>query len=101
MGKDYNSILNLLRSVCGNNNVITQNWRKYSYTNGWRFGKGNALAVVKPVNLTEIWNTLKVCVENNIIVINIFGIEMITTVHIAMTKRIWQSLIMKMQQMAA
>ena len=69
MGKDYNSILNLLRSVCGNNNVITQNWRKYSYTNGWRFGKGDALAVVKPVNLTEIWNTLKVCVENNIIVI--------------------------------
>ena len=69
MAKDYNSILNLLRSVCGNNNVITQNWRKYSYTNGWRFGKGDALAVVKPVNLTEIWNTLKVCVENNIIVI--------------------------------
>ena len=69
MGKEYNSILNLLRSVCGNNNVITQNWRKYSYTNGWRFGKGDALAVVKPVNLTEIWNTLKVCVENNIIVI--------------------------------
>ena len=69
MGKDYNSILNLLRSVCGNNNVITQNWRKYSYTNGWRFGKGDALAVGKPVNLTEIWNTLKVCVENNIIVI--------------------------------
>ena len=69
MSKDYNSILNLLRSVCGNNKVITQNWRKYSYTNGWRFGKGDALAVVKPVNLTEIWNTLKVCVENNIIVI--------------------------------
>ena len=69
MAKDYNSILNLLRSVCGNNNVITQNWRKYSYTNGWRFGKGDALAVVKPVNLTEIWNTLKVCIENNIIVI--------------------------------
>ena len=69
MSKDYNSILNLLRSVCGNNNVITQNWRKYSYTNGWRFGKGDALAVITPENLTEIWNILKVCVENNLIVI--------------------------------
>ena len=69
MSKDYNSILNLLRSVCGNNKVITQNWRKYSYTNGWRFGKGDALAVITPENLTEIWNILKVCVENNLIVI--------------------------------
>ena len=69
MSKDYNSILNLLRSVCGNNKVITQNWRKYSYTNGWRFGKGDALAVIAPENLTEIWNILKVCVENNLIVI--------------------------------
>ena len=69
MSKDYNSILNLLRSVCGKNKVITQNWRKYSYTNGWRFGKGDALAVITPENLTEIWNILKVCVENNLIVI--------------------------------
>lgn len=69
MGKDYNTILNLLSSVCGNKYVITQNWRKYRYTKGWRFGKGDALAVVKPANLIEIWNTLKVCVENKLIVI--------------------------------
>jgi D-lactate dehydrogenase len=69
MGKDYNTILNLLSSVCGNRYVITQNWRKYRYTKGWRFGKGDALAVVKPANLIEIWNTLKVCVENKLIVI--------------------------------
>lgn len=69
MGKDYNVVLNLLKSVCGSNYVITRNWRKYSYTNGWRFGKGDALAVVKPANLIEIWNTLQVCVKNNFIVI--------------------------------
>ena len=69
MGKDYNTILNLLSSVCGNKYVITQNWRKFRYTKGWRFGKGDALAVVKPANLIEIWNTLKVCVENKLIVI--------------------------------
>ena len=69
MGKDYNVVLNLLKSVCGSNYVITRNWRKHSYTNGWRFGKGDALAVVKPANLIEIWNTLQVCVKNNFIVI--------------------------------
>ena len=46
MDKDYKTILKLFRSVCGNKYVITQNWRKYPYTNGWRFGKGDALAVV-------------------------------------------------------
>jgi len=69
MGKDYNVVLNLLKSVCGSNYVITRNWRKHSYINGWRFGKGDALAVVKPANLIEIWNTLQVCVKNNFIVI--------------------------------
>ena len=69
MCKDYNVVLNLLKSVCGSNYVITRNWRKHSYTNGWRFGKGDALAVVKPANLIEIWNTLQVCVKNNFIVI--------------------------------
>ena len=69
MGKDYNSILNLFKSVCGNKYVLTQNWRKQSYTKGWRFGKGDALAVVKPANLIETWNILKVCVENKLIVI--------------------------------
>ena len=69
MDKDYKTILKLFRSVCGNKYVITQNWRKYPYTNGWRFGKGDALAVVKPANLIEIWNTLKICIEKKLIVI--------------------------------
>ena len=58
-----------LKNIAGDKNILTANWSKVPYSEGWRYGSGKALAVAKPGTLLEIWDILKVCVENNIIVI--------------------------------
>ena len=63
------SILNLLHSIVGGKNIITSSWKKQSYSLGWRYGGGEALAVVKPKTLVEIWKILQVCVKLDVIVI--------------------------------
>ena len=42
---------------------------KTPYSNGWRYGNGEALAVVRPGSLIELWKTLKVCLKADVIVI--------------------------------
>ena len=49
--------------------VITASWKKTTYSNGWRYGNGEALAVVRPGSLIELWKTLKVCLKADVIVI--------------------------------
>ena len=39
------------------------------YCRGWRYGAGEALAVVKPGSLIEIWKVLQICTKNDIIII--------------------------------
>ena len=56
-------------SVSGHKNIITKNWTKEPYTNGWRYGKGQAAAVVKPASLIEMWEILKICVKHDLIII--------------------------------
>ena len=56
-------------SVSGHKNIITKNWSKEPYTNGWRYGKGQAAAVVKPASLIEMWKILKICVKHDLIII--------------------------------
>ena len=56
-------------SVSGHKNIITKNWSKEPYTNGWRYGKGQAAAVVKPASLIEMWEILKICVKHDLIII--------------------------------
>ena len=55
--------------VSGHKNIITKNWSKEPYTNGWRYGKGQAAAVVKPASLIEMWEILKICVKHDLIII--------------------------------
>ena len=66
--KKSNVIKELIR-VCGDKNVLTENWSKETYCKGWRYGRGNAIAVIKPGTLLEIWKVLNICNDSNLIII--------------------------------
>ena len=66
---DHNNFINKLKVIAGSNYIITEKWRKESYSKGWRYGKGDALAVVKPGTLLEFWKILKVSVKSDVIII--------------------------------
>ena len=58
-----------LQNVVGKKYVFTDKLNKEPLSKGWRYGEGSALAVVKPGKLTEMWKTLEICVENDLIII--------------------------------
>ena len=58
-----------LIDVIGSKYVITASWKKTPYSNGWRYGNGEAHAVVRPGSLIELWKILKVCLKADVIVI--------------------------------
>ncbi len=58
-----------LKALIGVNYIITAKWNKQQFSKGWRYGEGEALAVVKPGTLLEIWKILKICVKADVIVI--------------------------------
>lgn len=59
-----------LRQTVGNAHVLTDPARTRRYREGYRFGNGNALAVVRPANLCEYWHVLKACVDADVVVIS-------------------------------
>ena len=63
------SIISEIKKISGSKYIITEDWRKQPYSKGWRYGKGNAFAVVKPGTLIEIWKILELCVKEDIIII--------------------------------
>ena len=63
------NIISEIKEISGSKYIITEDWRKQPYSKGWRYGKGNAFAVVKPGTLIEIWKILELCVKEDIIVI--------------------------------
>ena len=63
------SLISQLRQIVGDKYLITDPSKSEAYRSGYRFGNGNALAVVRPGNLTEFWAILKACVAADIIVI--------------------------------
>ena len=63
------SVINNLKDIVGKKYIITNNLRKQPYTRGWRYGQGEAIAVVKPGTLLEIWKILQICVDKEIIII--------------------------------
>ena len=67
--KDKSKLIFELKKIVGDNNIITSEWGKEPFSKGWRYGDGNALAVVKPGKLIEIWKILKLCVENELIIL--------------------------------
>ena len=62
-------IINNFIKICGKKHVLTENWNKETYCKGWRYGSGEAIAVVKPGTLLEIWKVLNICNESNLIII--------------------------------
>ncbi|MEC7133652.1 MAG: D-lactate dehydrogenase [Pseudomonadota bacterium] len=66
---DTQSLIASMRDVVGQAYLLTDKAKKQPYTKGFRFGVGEALAVVRPGTLVEIWRVLKLCVEADIAVI--------------------------------
>ena len=62
-------VIKQLQSLIGKKYVITDELTKESYSKGWRYGEGHALAVAKPGKLIDMWKVLEVCVRENLIVI--------------------------------
>ena len=67
--KDYSKVINEFESFIGKKFVITNKWHKQPFINGWRYGSGDALVVLKPGNLLELWRILELCVSNDFIII--------------------------------
>ncbi len=58
-----------LKSFVGHSHTITDSEKMQPYCKGFRFGSGDALAVVRPSSLLEIWKVLQACNEADVIVI--------------------------------
>lgn len=67
--KEIDKVLNSIKKIVGNRNIIVSDWAKEPFLKGWRYGEGNALAVVKPEKLIEMWEVLELCVKNDLIII--------------------------------
>ena len=63
------NVIDKFKILIGNQNVLTSEWNKLPHSKGWRYGAGNALAVLKPFKLSDIWKILQICIKENIIVI--------------------------------
>ena len=66
---DTQSLITSMRDVVGQAYLLTDQAKKQPYCKGFRFGAGEALAVVRPGSLVEIWRVLKLCVEADVAVI--------------------------------
>lgn len=58
-----------LQGVVGHRNVLTDAATTLPYRSGYRIGGGDALAVVRPVSLAELWQAAELCVKAGVIVI--------------------------------
>ncbi|WP_019997388.1 D-lactate dehydrogenase [Aureimonas ureilytica] len=58
-----------LESIVGREHVLTANRGASGFTKGYRHGQGEALAVVRPGTLLELWKVFKASIEANAIVI--------------------------------
>lgn len=63
------SLIQSLTQIVGKSYTLTDNAKKQPYTKGFRFGSGEALAVVRPDSLVQIWQVLKECVAADVAVI--------------------------------
>ena len=67
--RDPSKLVSKLRTVVGDRYLITDVEKQVPYCTGWRFGSGSAIAVLKPGTLVELWNSLELCVEFDVIVV--------------------------------
>ncbi|MDO1510480.1 MULTISPECIES: D-lactate dehydrogenase [unclassified Neisseria] len=62
-------LIQALTDIVGRPYIITDPAKTEPYRQGYRFGEGKALAVVRPGTLLEQWKVLQACVEADVIVL--------------------------------
>lgn len=62
-------LLRRLGDIVGSRFLLTGERETRRFRTGFRFGSGDALAVVQPGSLVELWRVAKVCAEAGVIVI--------------------------------
>jgi len=65
----HSLILQQLSDLVGSDHLIADGERKAYYCKGFRVGHGDALAVVLPVTLLQLWQVLRVCQQNDAIIL--------------------------------
>ena len=66
---DNNAIINELSRLVGASHLLTDAAKTARYRKGFRSGQGDALAVVFPGTLLELWRVLSLCVEADKIIL--------------------------------
>ncbi len=64
-----NTIIEQIKEIIGKKFTLSDEASMEPFCKGFRFGNGKAIAVVKPKTLIEVWEVLRICVQENIIVI--------------------------------
>lgn len=62
-------VLSQLEHVLGVKNISADPIKNQHYRKGWRSGEGSALAVIFPQDVIQLWEALKIAVQNNLIII--------------------------------
>jgi D-lactate dehydrogenase len=62
-------LIERFKTIVGPSHVLTKSSDTVRFRHGFRFGKGNAVAVVRPGSLLEQWFVVKACVAADMIVI--------------------------------
>ncbi len=62
-------ILRAFEHKIGVHNISSNPTRNRHYRKGWRSGGGEALAVLFPQSIIDLWESIKICVEHNVIIV--------------------------------
>ncbi len=65
----YAELITALTQLVGQGQILLDNAKMEPYCKGFRFGSGEALAVIRPETLLQIWQALQLCVEADVAVI--------------------------------
>jgi D-lactate dehydrogenase len=63
------ALIDALRAVVGDRHLLGEARATRRFRTGFRFGEGDALAVVRPATLVELWHVVGCCVEAKAVVI--------------------------------
>ncbi|CAG8998830.1 MAG: Quinone-dependent D-lactate dehydrogenase [Candidatus Celerinatantimonas neptuna] len=67
--EDMSSLISQFKKIVGKRHVLTSQNATRRYRQGFRFGDGHVLAVVKPGSLLEQWQILQQCIKTDVIII--------------------------------
>jgi len=62
-------LINELKAIAGDSYTLTDSAKMQPYCKGFRFGSGEAMAVVRPASLLETWQALAACTTAGVAII--------------------------------